>query len=181
MAKVKAQPTRPSFVASALNTLVTLTLTAAVLIICYLLWPYAMKQWQTGSPVQATAQPTTSSSSSGGQSTHDGRGDVSNNAATPVLNLEQISATSTAIYQATVQAAEPPPNINATGDSAPLVVEEKPVMRQGAGENVPTAEPIAPAQSDEQTGSKPVLIAPQETHTCRHGQVWIDGKGCKNP
>jgi hypothetical protein len=100
----------------------------------------------------------------------------------PALTLEQISATSTAIYHATAAAVDAPiPNTNTTGDTSPALIEERPAVREPAGANVPTAEPIAPDTSDGQTGSKTVLVNPQATHECRHGQVWTDGKGCKNP
>jgi hypothetical protein len=95
--------------------------------------------------------------------------------------LAQIEATSNAIYHATAAAVDaPPPNTNTTGDSAPLIIEDKPADRQPAGANVPTAEPIVIPEIDDQTGSKAVLINPQETHACRHAQVWTDS-GCKNP
>jgi hypothetical protein len=98
----------------------------------------------------------------------------------PTASLMQTEATSQAIYQATVQAVEAVPNVNTTGDSAPVIVESKPAERMPAGDNVPTAEPVAQPESGSLFGSKPVVVAPQETHECRHGQAWTDS-GCKNP
>lgn len=100
-------------------------------------------------------------------------------AAVPTMSNVQIEATSQAIYQATViaveNAAQPPAN---TGQGAPAQLVVKPAERLPAGDNVPTAEPMP--QVNESFGSKQVIVAPQETHTCKHGQVWTD-KGCKNP
>ncbi len=165
-------PARPSFLAAAFSYIATTVALAFVVLMGYLLWPYAVAQWHGSAPqVQPTPAPAPARANP-----------AQNSVSAPALSLEQISATSTAIYQATAAAVDAhPPNTNVTGDSAPLVTEQKPSVRQGAGENVPTSEPIVIPQSDEQTGSKPVLVNPQETHECRHGQVWVDGKGCKNP
>lgn len=92
--------------------------------------------------------------------------------------INNYNATAQAQYQ---QQASPVPNVNLTNDSAPLEVEQRAAPdRLPAGDNVPTAEPVVVSQGDDQTGSKPVLVNPQETHTCKHGQVWTDA-GCKNP
>lgn len=101
--------------------------------------------------------------------------------AAPALpGVAQNAATAQALYDAAVQAGEPLENTNLTNDPAPVVVQSKPVERMPAGENVPTAEPVAPAESGGIFGSKPVIVNVQETHECRHGQVWTE-KGCKNP
>jgi hypothetical protein len=105
--------------------------------------------------------------------------------AAPIDGIAQNSATATAMYQATAQAAlvqsAPPPNVNTTNDSAPVVREQIATDRQPAGENVPTAEPVQEGESGGIFGSKPVIVAPQMTHECRHGQVWVEEKGCRNP
>lgn len=99
--------------------------------------------------------------------------------AAPALpGIAQNAATAQALYDAAVEAGETQPNV---GQSEPAILQSKPVERMPAGENVPTSEPIVPAESGGIFGSKPVIVNVQETHTCKHGQVWIDGKGCKNP
>lgn len=101
--------------------------------------------------------------------------------AVPTASLAQVEATSLAVYHATVEAVEARPNINNTGDSAPLVRETKPVDRLPAQGVVPTAEPVIQAETGGIFGSKPVIVNPQQDHSCKHGQVWVDDKGCKNP
>lgn len=96
----------------------------------------------------------------------------------PALTLDQINATSIAIYQATAAAAEPVPNQDNTGDTAPLTHESAEFDRQPAPAYAPTAEPQPVV--DDQFGSKQAPINIQETHQCKHGQIWTDS-GCKNP
>ena len=171
---------RPSAVATIINWAITLFLLSFVGVMLYLMWPMLLARIASAPPVTPPAPFLAPQSAPAIQSSHPAL--QATPLALPTASLEQISATSTAIYQATAQAVDaPPPNINTTGDSAPLVVEQKPSIRQGAGAHVPTAEPIVIPQSDEQTGSKAVVVNPQETHECRHGQVWIAEKGCKNP
>jgi hypothetical protein len=166
---------RPSAVAVLINWIITAFVILFLCVLLFLMWPMLMARLaQSG--VALPSLPTLPTAYVAPLS----RPQAAPQSA-PVLSLEQTVATSTAIYQATAQAAEPPPNTNTTGDSAPLIIEQKPSVRQGAGENVPTAEPIALPQSDDQTGSKPVLVNPQATHECRHGQEWVEGRGCKNP
>lgn len=98
----------------------------------------------------------------------------------PALSLEQINATSIAIYQATVAAVEqavPIENVGHTGASAPVF--SKPVEREPAGEIVPTSLPIEPAAQNGH-GSKVVVVDVQADKACLHGQVWTE-RGCKNP
>lgn len=101
--------------------------------------------------------------------------------ADPIPGIAQNAATAQAMFDAAVRAAAPVPNVDTTNDSAPVMRQAKPAERQPAGENVPTAEPVQQWESGEIFGSKPVVVNPQETHECKHGQVWIEGKGCKNP
>lgn len=101
----------------------------------------------------------------------------------PTASLAQIEATSMAVYQATVQAvnAAPVPNTDTTNDSAPLLIESKAVPdRQPAPAVVPIAEPLVPAENNDQFGSKPAIINPQRDHVCLHGAVWTD-TGCHYP
>ena len=91
--------------------------------------------------------------------------------------IESYNATATAQYQEAINA--PVENV---GQSAPVVINSKPAeSRQPAGDNVPTAEQLPQPESGSTFGSKRVLVNPQETHQCLHGQKWVDGKGCKNP
>ena len=169
-------PRRPSTVAVVINWTITAFVVLFLIMMFYLAWPMLQARLaQSG--VALPNLPTLPTAYVAPLS----RPQAAPQGMPAGLTNEQISATSTAIYQATAQAAEPPPNTNATGDSAPLIIEQKPSVRQGAGENVPTSEPIVIPQSDDQTGSKAVLVNPQETHDCRHGQVWVTDKGCKNP
>lgn len=94
----------------------------------------------------------------------------------------QVAADSAYATAVAVQQAAPVPNQNATGDTSPIIYAEKPAAdRQPAGDNVPTSEPL-PAVTD-QFGSRSVdpPVDIQATHQCKHGQVWRDGAGCKNP
>ena len=168
-------PRRPSAVATVINWTITLFVVFFLFVLLFLMWPMIQARLSQ-SGVALPNLPTLPTAYVAPLSRP-----LAAPQSAPVLSLEQISATSTAIYQATAQAAEPPPNTNATGDSAPLIIEQKPSVRQAAGENVPTSEPIVREQSDDQTGSKAVLVNPQEMHACLNGQVWVDGKGCKNP
>jgi hypothetical protein len=102
-------------------------------------------------------------------------------------NMATAEAASLAAYATAVaraNAAQPPaapiPNVDNTGDSAPLIHVEKPAEeRQPAGDNVSVAEPTP--QANDQIGSKPTgPINIQETHQCLHGQVWTDS-GCHRP
>jgi hypothetical protein len=96
--------------------------------------------------------------------------------------IDAYNATAQAAYQQAVNAAAMPvPNIDTTGDTSPNVRVSVPSERQPAGENVPTAEPLTQPQNTSQHGSKSKPVNIQETKTCLHGQVWIDGRGCKNP
>jgi hypothetical protein len=88
----------------------------------------------------------------------------------PTMTLDQINATSQAIYQATVAAVE-------SSQVAPFGSKEAPERVPAGVDNVSPAEPTA----DDTHGSKrtaPVNI--QETHQCLHGQVWTD-TGCHRP
>jgi hypothetical protein len=99
-----------------------------------------------------------------------------------IPGIAQNAATAQALFDAAVQAAEQAAPLPNTGQSEPATIGEKPADgRQGAGENVPTAKPIQPAESGGIFGSKPVITNIQETHECKHGQSWVEGKGCKNP
>jgi len=94
----------------------------------------------------------------------------------PIPGIAQNAATAQAEYDAAVRAAEPVPNV---GQGERVVINERPAEeRQGAGENVPTAEPVV--ENSGIFGSKPLLTNPQADHTCKHGQVWTE-RGCKNP
>lgn len=102
--------------------------------------------------------------------------------AAPALSLDQVNATSIAIYQATVVAVDsqsPAQNVDQlpADASMPQYVEKPAPDRQPAGaNNVSVAVPIDAAHGSKETG--PVNI--QETHECKRAQVWTAG-GCKNP
>lgn len=74
-------------------------------------------------------------------------------------------------FNATQTAQFPQPNVDALPANAPMPqYVERQAVRQPAGDNVPTAEPVV-------EGAPVVNV--QETHECRHGQIWTDS-GCKN-
>lgn len=100
----------------------------------------------------------------------------------PIPGIAQNSATADAMYQEAIDAANVAPLPNVGQDaSAPVIAVELPSSRTHDVENAPTAEPLSQSVSDEQTGEKRVVVNIQETQQCRHGQVWTDGKGCRNP
>ena len=102
----------------------------------------------------------------------------------PADAIADYNATAEAHYQQAIQQqqAAPVPNVNTTGDTAPVQYVSKPAPeRLPAADNVPTAEPIAPAESNDQFGSRPAApVNIQESHTCLHGQVWTES-GCHRP
>jgi hypothetical protein len=102
----------------------------------------------------------------------------SSNTAPAPLSIDAYNATATAQYNEVVNPSAPVPNV---GQGAPVETISKPAERMPAGDNVPTAEPVQQAESGGMFGSKPVLINPRADHTCKHGQKWVEGKGCKNP
>ncbi len=91
------------------------------------------------------------------------------------------AAFATAVAAGMQQPAAPIPNQNNTGDVAPIETGEKLIVREHNVENVPTSEPIIVQPADDQTGEKQKPVNIQETHQCLHGQIWVDGRGCKNP
>lgn len=85
------------------------------------------------------------------------------------------AAASDIAYRATAAAAEP-------GGSGEGAVTCGGHLGPCANSIIPTSMPIpTPFSNDSQgqAGSKPVNI--QETHTCLHAQIWVDGRGCRNP
>jgi len=180
MAAEETTPRRPPFLAILLNYLSYLILFAVCIAMLIVAWPLVRANL-SGQPLAAPPVAPTAIIAPRAPSAP-----ISQPApivAPPIPGIAQNAATAQAEYDAAVRAAEqqaaPVPN---TGQSVPVVINEKPAgARQPSGDNVPTAEPIQPAESNDQFGSKPVLVNPQETHTCLHAQVWVDGKGCKNP
>jgi hypothetical protein len=157
---------------SPLETAAYLFVMAIILVTLFLAWPMIQTRI-AGAPGREQPQPTTRAYATTPayqpQTTSSGAAD-----AVPTASMAQIEATSQAMYQATVQA------VNTASDSAPMVREQISVDRQPAPAVVPTAEPVIEGGSDGAFGSKPVIVAPQATHECRHGQIWTDA-GCKNP
>ena len=92
-------------------------------------------------------------------------------AATPIPGIAQNEATATAQYNQAIQESQRGAIVLPQNDTAPVLRVQEQTDRQPAGDNVPVAEPV-----DE--SAAPVNI--QQTHECRHGQVWTDA-GCKNP
>lgn len=163
------------------DTITNLVAVGMVLIVGWLAWPMFVAEFtaRTGITTITTAPPTLPTAAV----TLPARPSAPLSAplAVPALpGVAQNAATAQALYDAAVEAGEPQPNTNLTNDPAPVVVQSKPVERMPAGENVPTSEPIQPAESGGIFGSKPVLINPQVDQQCKHGQVWTE-RGCKNP
>lgn len=95
-------------------------------------------------------------------------------------NIAANEATSQAMYQATVAAAEVPRSTPIPGT---LNVGVSYGGLQGsAGEIVPTSLPMPTPYANNAQGqqsARPINV--QATHTCFHGQTWIEGLGCRNP
>lgn len=106
--------------------------------------------------------------------------------AAPAVDVNQAidayNATATAAYQQAIQ-AQPQPNVDNLPANAPAVeYGSKPSALEQSNGIVPTSEPIDQATVNDQFGSKPAKpVNIQETHQCLHAQVWVDGRGCKNP
>lgn len=172
-------PARPPFLAVLFNYLSYVFLFAVCGAMLFLAWP--LIQAQIGIPPASTtgplAQPTAMIAPQRPQAAP-----AVLPAAPAIPGVAQNAATAQALFDAAVRAADQPvPNADLTNDPAPVLLESKPVERMPASGNVPTAEPVIQAESGGIFGSKPVVVNPQESHTCKHGQVWIEGKGCKNP
>jgi hypothetical protein len=96
----------------------------------------------------------------------------------PAVDVNQAIAN----YNATQTALYPQPNTDTLPPNAPAVeYGSKSNTLEGPGNGiVPTSEPIDQTVND-QFGSKSKPVNIQETHQCLHAQVWVDGRGCKNP
>jgi hypothetical protein len=90
---------------------------------------------------------------------------------TTIPGVAQNEATATAQYNEAVRRSQNGAVVLPENDPQPVQFIQVETERQAAGDNVPTAEPV-------QEGAPVVNI--QETHECKHGQVWTDA-GCKNP
>lgn len=133
-------------------------------------WPALM-----GGAVQPTAAPTAYV-----VPTQPARLPISDPAPLVLPGIAQNEATAQTLFDAAVQAGEPAAPVENVGQGdAPAVISERPAdERQPSGENVPTAEPIVTSMFGSNSADPPVNV--QETQQCKHGQVWVDGKGCKN-
>lgn len=85
--------------------------------------------------------------------------------------IAQNEATATAQYNQAIKQQQNGAIVLPQNDPAPVLHIQEQTDRQPAGDNVPVAEPV-------QEGAPVINI--QETHQCKHGQVWTDA-GCKNP
>jgi hypothetical protein len=90
---------------------------------------------------------------------------------TAIPGIAQNEATATAQYNEAVRRSQNGAVVLPENDPQPVQLIQVETERQAAGDNVPTAEPV-------QEGAPVVNI--QETHECKHGQVWTEN-GCKNP
>lgn len=96
--------------------------------------------------------------------------------------IDAYNATAEAVYQQAIEVAPVAAPIENVGQGVPVELHSKAAPeREPAGDNVPTAMPLPQTANDGQHGSKSKPVNIQETHQCLHGQVWVDGKGCKNP
>lgn len=168
---------RPPFLAVVLNYLSYLFLFAVCVVALILAWPTVIARLSGMPNVALPTLPTAAVTLPARPPAP-----LSAPVAAPALpGIAQNAATAQAAFDRAVQVGETQPNTNVTNDPAPVIVQSKPVNRQPAGDNVPTAEPVQQAESSGIFGSRPVIINPQETHECKHGQRWVDGKGCRNP
>lgn len=188
----RARYPQPTPRRSLMDMITNIVALAMVVIVGWLAWPMLLHEFQTRTGMApptapALTQPTMPAAPLARPQPAPASAPVSAPAqAVPTASLAQIEATSLAIYQATASAAElhtmPVPNTDITGDAAPIVLDQQSAEeRHAAGDNVPTAEPVQQAESSGMFGSKPVLVNPQETHECKHGQVWVGEQGCRNP
>ena len=92
---------------------------------------------------------------------------------TPMPGVAQNEATATARYNEAIQQSQNGAVVLPENDHQPVQLIQVEVERMPAGDNVPTSEPLAAP-----SGVDPVNV--QETHECKHGQIWTDS-GCKNP
>jgi hypothetical protein len=170
---------------SLFNWIVNIFIFGFAIFMLWLLLPFAIERFSAGplalpkalptsEIMQPTARPTPPATTS-----QDGSGATEDRSVVVVDGIAQNAATAQAMFDAAVAAGEDVPNINATGESAPALLVSKPSVREGAGANVPTAEPLV--QTNERFGSKAAPVDIQATKECKHGQVWVDGKGCRNP
>lgn len=94
--------------------------------------------------------------------------------------IDAYNATETARYQEAI--APPVVPIENVGQGERVEFGSKPAEeRMPSGENVPTSEPLPQTETNDRFGSKTKPVNIQETHQCLHGQIWVDGRGCKNP
>lgn len=170
--------------ASASDTFVNVLLIGVLAVVGWLAWPSLVAQFYArtaGAP--GLAQPTPASSSAPRPTPLPYHPMPDQPAIAPADAIADYNATAEAQYQQALSPqAAPVPNVDTTGDTAPLQYASKPAPdRQPAGDTVPTAEPITEAESNDQFGSKPAApINIQQTQSCLHGQVWTES-GCHRP
>jgi hypothetical protein len=100
--------------------------------------------------------------------------------AQPAIDVNEAINNYNATQEAQFQQPAPVENV---GQGEPAVlVQRSSEERLPAGEIVPTSLPLPQGQTDGIFGSKPAApVNIQETHQCLHGQIWVEGRGCKNP
>lgn len=173
MATHESTSNRPSGIASLFTWVFCSIGAIGMLVVIYVLWPAVVARYTgvTNTQAQATATatrpfPTTAALSGSGSAARDPIA-----VATPIPGLAQNEATATAQYNEAVQRSQNGAVVLPANDPQPVQLVQQPAERQPAGDNVPTAEPVV-------EGAPVVNI--QETHECKHGQVWTDA-GCRNP
>jgi hypothetical protein len=170
--------------ASLFGAVVNILIVCFVLLMGYLLWPFAVAQWQGIAPGPLALPTTLPTAAVQARTTPAPRAQEGPSApisapagVQPVAipGIAQNAAEADALYNAAVLAGEQ----RADPAPAPAILVTKPSVREGAGANVPTAEPVVVVT--DWFGSKQAPVNIQATHECKHGQVWVDGKGCRNP
>lgn len=165
---------------SASDALINVLLIGVLAVVGWLAWPSLVTQFQARTGIAPLAAPAALPTAIVRPAAPASQPRLEQPAIAPQDAIADYNATAEAQYRDAVQAQQQP-NVNTTGDAAPLQRISKPADRQPAGDIVPTAAPIPDAQSTDQFGSKPAApINIQETHTCLHGQIWTE-RGCKNP
>ena len=156
--------------AAPLDALANIAIIVIVIVVGTLAWPVIIDRlWPHVAPNQVAAPVLVGQPRPAPPAPYDA-------AAANAESLRQYQATATAANAA----SGPLPNVDVTGDAAPVLRESKPSARTHITDNVPTAEPITEPQVSDAFGSKAIPVDIQETHTCLHGQQWTDA-GCRNP
>jgi hypothetical protein len=166
--EVQQQPTRSGFGAAAANVIAIIVGLATLVVLGAILW-WVVKD----GPRPSTTSPQPTSDTRRLNPTPVSDTTTQDSPVSVPSAIDAYNATATAAWDA----AQPVQNV---GQGEPVTIGQRTNEREPAPAVVPTAEPVVEGSADDLFGSKPAVVNPQETHECRHTQVWTDS-GCKNP